>query len=83
MSRKAGFSLRAIAEKLPAFRTGRLGIGQMVEALQDRISEIDQQMRELHSLRAELHAHIAWLQARRPASPAKAFVSIPKKRKTP
>ena len=41
------------------------------------------QMRELHSLRAELHAHIAWLQARRPASPAKAFVSIPKKRKTP
>ena len=66
MSRKAGFSLPAIAEQLPAFRTGRLGIGQMVEALQDRISEIDQQMRELHSLRAKLHAHIAWLQERFP-----------------
>jgi hypothetical protein len=38
MSRKAGFSLPAIAEQLPAFRTGRLGIGQMVEALQDRIT---------------------------------------------
>ena len=81
MSRKAGFSLPAIAEQLPAFRTGRLGIGQMVEALQDRIAEIDQQLRELHSLRAELHAHIAWLQARRPASPAKAFGST-RKRKT-
>ena len=83
MSRKAGFSLPAIAEQLPAFRTGRLGIGQMVEALQTRIAEIEQQMRDLHSLRAELHAHIAWLQARRPPSPAKAFVSIPKKRKPP
>ena len=81
MSRKAGFSLPAIAEQLPAFRTGRLGIGQMVEALQARIAEIEQQMRDLHSLRAELHAHIAWLQARRPASPAKAFGST-RKRKT-
>jgi hypothetical protein len=39
-------------------------------------------MGELHSLRAELHAHIAWLQARRPASPAKAFGST-RKRKAP
>ncbi len=82
MSRKAGFSLPAIAEQLPVFRTGRLGIGQMVEALQTRIAEIEQQMRDLHSLRAELHAHIAWLQARRPTSPAKAFGST-RKRKSP
>jgi MerR family copper efflux transcriptional regulator len=82
MSRKVGFSLPAIAEQLPAFRAGRLGIDAMVEALRSRMAEIDQQVAALNAQRAEVVSHIAWLQAQQPAPPAPAFQSN-RKWKTP
>ena len=63
MSRKIGFSLAAIAEQLPAYRAGRLRLADMVEALQRRAAEIDQQVAGLDAQRAEVVSHIAWLQA--------------------
>jgi len=82
MSRKVGFSLPAIAEQLPAFRAGRLGIDQMVESLRSRMAEIDQLVAALNAQRAEVVSHIAWLQALQPAPPARTFQSN-RKRKTP
>ncbi len=39
MSRKMGFSLKAIAEQLPAYRAGQLTFTQMVLAMQARVAE--------------------------------------------
>lgn len=61
MSRKVGFSLKAIAEQLPAYRAGRLSAQQMVESLQLRVVEIDLQTEGLKAQRAEVISHIAWL----------------------
>lgn len=61
MSRKVGFSLKAIAEQLPAYRAGRLSARQMVESLQLRVVEIDLQTEGLKAQRAEVISHIAWL----------------------
>ena len=63
MSRKAGFSLPAIAEQLPAYRAGRLSIAQMVASLQRRVEKIDRQTADLEAQRSEVLSHIAWLQA--------------------
>lgn len=63
MSRKVGITLAAIAEQIPAYRAGRLGIAQMVESLRDRVTEIDQQRAALAAQRVEVLSHIAWLQA--------------------
>ena len=41
MSRKIGFSLTSIAERLPAYRAGRLRNADMLEALEVRVAEID------------------------------------------
>ncbi|HYW55524.1 MAG TPA: MerR family DNA-binding transcriptional regulator [Polaromonas sp.] len=61
MSRKVGFSLKAIALQLPAYRAGRLTIAQMVESLQTRVAEIDAQAQQLQTQRNEVVEHIAWL----------------------
>jgi DNA-binding transcriptional MerR regulator len=82
MSRKVGFSLHAIAEQLPAFRAGRLGIDAMVDALRCRMAEIDLQVAGLNAQRAEVVSHIAWLQAQRPKPPASPF-NPSRKRNTP
>lgn len=63
MSRKVGIALATIAEQIPAYRAGRLGIAQMVESLRDRVTEIDQQRAALAAQRNEVLSHIAWLQA--------------------
>lgn len=62
MSRMVGISLKQIAEQLPAYRAGRLGIETMVLALQARVSEIDQQTENLLSQRSKVISHIAWLE---------------------
>ncbi len=62
MSRKVGFSLKAIALQLPAYRAGRLTIAQMVESLQMRVAEIDAQAQQLKTQRREVLEHIVWLQ---------------------
>lgn len=62
MSRRIGFSLKAIAEQLPAYRAGRLSIDQMVQSLRARVAEIDLQTKALKAQRTEVISHIAWLQ---------------------
>ena len=62
MSRKIGFSLAAIAERLPSYRAGRLRNVDMVEALEVRIKEIDKEMATLAALRAQVISHMEWLQ---------------------
>lgn len=63
MSRKIGFSLKSIGERLPAYRTGRLTFAQMVEAMHERIADIDAQMAALRTQRSAVVEHIAWLRA--------------------
>lgn len=62
MSRSIGFSLKAIAEQIPAYRSGRLSIEQMVEVMLARVIEIDQQIEGLKELRSKVISHIAWLE---------------------
>ncbi len=62
MSRKIGFSLAAIAERLPTYRAGRLRNADMVEALEVRVAEIDKELAALAGLRAQVISHIQWLQ---------------------
>jgi len=84
MSRKVGFSLSAIAEQLPAYRAGRLSIAHMVESLHGRVAEIDQQIVDLNTMRAEVVSHAAWLQAQeKKKSPPPPPSHPPRKRKTP
>lgn len=61
MSRSIGFSLKAIAAQLPAYRVGRLTFGQMVDAMRDRVTELDTQISTLKSQRRAVLAHIAWM----------------------
>ena len=62
MSRKIGFSLAAIAERLPAYRAGRLRYADMVEALEVRVAEIDKELAALAALRAQVISHMELLQ---------------------
>ena len=62
MSRKIGFSLAAIAERLPTYRTGRLRNADMVEALEVRVAEIDKELAALAALRAQVISHMNLLQ---------------------
>jgi MerR family transcriptional regulator, copper efflux regulator len=61
MSRRIGFSLPSIGERLPAYRAGRLGFDEMVEAMQGRIAEIDASLAALKSQRQQVVDHIRWL----------------------
>ncbi len=71
MSRKVGFSLKAIALQLPAYRAGRLTIAQMVESLQIRVTEIDAQAQQLKTQRKEVVEHIVWLRKQQQTQQAK------------
>lgn len=86
MSRSIGFSLKAIAAQLPACRSGRLKIGDMVEAMQSRAAEIDTQITALKTQRRRVVNHIAWMkkqQAKPAQRPAKAPWPTPARRKAP
>jgi MerR family copper efflux transcriptional regulator len=61
MSRQIGFSLKSIGERLPAYRTGRLGFDEMVEAMQGRVAEIDASLEALRQQRRQVVDHIRWL----------------------
>lgn len=71
MSRRIGFSLRSIAERLPAYRAGRLGFDAMEEAMQGRIAEIDRELAALAAQRAQVVEHIAWLREQKSKSQAR------------
>lgn len=63
MSRRIGFSLKSIAEHLPAYRARRLGTAQMVEALHERLAQVDAQVAALRAQRRRIVEHVAWLKA--------------------
>jgi MerR family copper efflux transcriptional regulator len=71
MSRSIGFSLKAIAAQLPAYRAGRLTFDQMVEAMQARVAEIDAQIDRLKTQRRTVLDHIAWMRRQQRAHLAK------------
>jgi DNA-binding transcriptional MerR regulator len=64
MGRRNGFSLKEIGEWLPAYRSGRLTAEQMIDALQDRIDQIDAQIAQQRVQRGQLVEHIAWFKNR-------------------
>lgn len=61
MSRKIGFSLKDVAEHLPAYRAGRLSFDDMVDVMHRRIAEIDRDIAALRAQRAEVVDHVRWL----------------------
>ena len=61
MSRRIGFSLAAIGEWLPAYRSGRLTFAQLTDLMQARIDAIDMQIGTLQTQRAAAVDHIAWI----------------------
>lgn len=63
MSRRIGFSLKSIGERLPAYRAGRLSTAQMIEALHERIAQVDTQIQALRAQRRRIVEHVAWLKA--------------------
>jgi MerR family transcriptional regulator, copper efflux regulator len=64
MGREIGLSLKVLTEALPRYRAGTLSIAQMVEALEDRIAEIDALVAGQNALRARLVDHIGWFRQR-------------------
>ena len=64
MSRRIGFSLKAIAAQLPAYRSGRLTFDDMLQAMQDRVADIDAQIVKLKDQRRAVAEHIAWMKKR-------------------
>jgi DNA-binding transcriptional MerR regulator len=64
MSRALGFGLPRIAENLRAWRSGRAGPGDLADAVQQRVQEIDAQIAALQAQRAQALDHVRWLRAR-------------------
>ena len=62
MSREMGFSLAAIAVHLPRFKSGNLSAEEMVQAIRERISDIEKVIAEQTALKEMLIKHIAWFQ---------------------
>jgi MerR family copper efflux transcriptional regulator len=62
MSREMGFSLPVIAEYLPKFQTGKLTPEDMIEAIHQRVADIDHVIAEHRALRKKLIDHIGWFE---------------------
>ena len=60
MARDMGFALPRIADYLPCFKAGTLSSKEMVQAIHQRVAEIDAVMAEQQRLRQMLMDHIAW-----------------------
>jgi DNA-binding transcriptional MerR regulator len=80
MSRKIGFSLKAIAEHLPAYRSGRLGFDDMIDAMHQRIAEIDGEIAALRAQRAQVANHVRWLRDQKKKRTGKQTPKSPKPR---
>jgi DNA-binding transcriptional MerR regulator len=65
MGRDLGFSLKALGETLPRYRSGSLTIDQMIFEMQRRIAEVDTQIAAQRALRKKLVDHIAWFEKRK------------------
>lgn len=62
MSREMGFPLSAVAEYLPRFQSGKLTPQDMIEAIRQRVAEIDKAMAEQKAFRSMLISHIGWFE---------------------
>jgi len=62
MSREMGFSLPFIAEYLPRFKTGKLSAQDMIDAIRQRVADIDQVIAEHQAMRKKLINHIGWFE---------------------
>lgn len=79
MSRQLGFGLHDIASKLGEYRSGQLSIDDMVQALQQRVEAIDEQIGQLQAQKNTVQSHQAWLreQAQSPKSRLSSTRSAP------
>lgn len=64
MSREMGFSLPFIAEYLPKFQSGKLTPEEMIDAIHQRVADIDQVIAEHKALRKKLIDHIGWFETK-------------------
>ncbi len=64
MARTLGLSLAQIDEWVPAYRSGRLRYGQLIDGLQQRLADIDCDIASLKDLRQRTADHIDWARAR-------------------
>jgi DNA-binding transcriptional MerR regulator len=64
MAREMGFSLSWIAECLPRFKTGKLSPEEMMEAIRQRVADIDKLIAEQKELRNKLINHIDWFRSK-------------------
>jgi MerR family copper efflux transcriptional regulator len=65
MARDMGFSLARIAEYLPRFKSGTLSPKEMIQAIHQRVAEIDTLIAEQRALRKMLVDHIAWFESKK------------------
>jgi MerR family transcriptional regulator, copper efflux regulator len=61
MARRVGLPLKRIADSLPAYRAGRLTFTQMIDALNERIAEVDAAIATQQQQRRLLVDHVQWL----------------------
>jgi MerR family transcriptional regulator, copper efflux regulator len=62
--RRMGFTLKQLAVGLPAYRSGRLTIEGGLQALAERVADIDRQIAALQRQREELLGHVEALKQR-------------------
>ncbi len=60
MARRIGFSLKDIAQWLPAYRSRRLRAEDMIDALDNRVLQIDAQIAQLRAQRRQVKTDIGW-----------------------
>lgn len=65
MARDMGFSLSFIAAYLPRFQSGQLRPQEMIEAIHQRVAEIDKAMAEQKALRKMLLSHLDWFESKK------------------
>jgi DNA-binding transcriptional MerR regulator len=63
--REVRISLEQIGKVLPAYRAGTLTFDEMVDLMENQIDFVDQQIKELRDLRAELVRASQWFKARK------------------
>jgi MerR family transcriptional regulator, copper efflux regulator len=64
-SREVGVSLKRIGEVLPRYRSGSLTFDQMVELMQARLVEVDEQIAAQREVRKQLVSAIGWFKKRK------------------
>lgn len=63
-SREVGVSLKAIADALPRYRAGTLTWGEMIDLMNTRIAEVDEEIALQQAVRRKLVSAAAWFEKR-------------------